>query len=60
MKILYAFTVQFVDSFQRNSPALNQLFSDSVSQSWKFGQLAAKGIQSELSAKSRNVLRDVC
>ncbi|KAI6185087.1 hypothetical protein M3Y97_00667100 [Aphelenchoides bicaudatus] len=48
-----------VDSFQRNSPALNQLFSQATGQSWKYGQLAAKGIRSELNAKAVNLLREV-
>ena len=50
---------QAVDSFQRNSPALNQLFAQATGQSWKYGQLAAKGVRSELSAKSLNLLREV-
>ena len=50
---------QLVDSFQRNSPALNNIFAQSVGQSWKFGQLAAKGVKSELSAKAVNLLREV-
>ncbi|KAI6238440.1 hypothetical protein M3Y99_00450600 [Aphelenchoides fujianensis] len=48
-----------VDTYQRNSPALNQLFGQSVGQGWKYGQLAAKGVQSELTPKARNVLREV-
>ena len=48
-----------VDTFQRNSPALNQLFAQSAGQGWKYGQLAAKGVKSELSAKSSNLLREI-
>ncbi|KAI6216846.1 hypothetical protein M3Y95_01252400 [Aphelenchoides besseyi] len=50
---------QPIETYQRNSPALNQLFGQSVGQGWKYGQLAAKGVQSELTPKARNVLREI-
>jgi len=48
-----------VDTFQRNSPALNQLFSQSVGQGWKYGQLAAKGVKSELTPKASTLLQEM-
>lgn len=48
-----------IESFQRNSPALNQLFAQSVGQGWKYGQIAANGIKAELSPKSLTLLKEV-